>query len=271
MTLSALKIAILALIIAVHPALAQQCRQALLLGLDVSLSVNPNDFALQRQGLARALTDPGVMDAMTGDPGNPVDLAVFEWSGQYDQNLLVDWTTIDSRATLKQIASTLARQPLDMRSGRTALGAAMLYARELLLERHHCTNLTLDLSGDGMNNNGILPDAVQSEIEAAGISVNGLVIEPDPLAVRVDTEGMTELAQYFQTRVIVGPNAFVESIIGFQDYEDAMRRKLLRELSPALVKSAPSRSYMLTARSSSGAETGLGSTKYRAAAVPSFP
>ncbi|NVJ94571.1 MAG: DUF1194 domain-containing protein, partial [Marivivens sp.] len=35
---------------------------------------------------------------------------------------------------------------------------------------------------------------------------------------------------YWKTYVIRGPEAFVEPAAGFDDYEAAMRRKLLREL-----------------------------------------
>ena len=39
-----------------------------------------------------------------------------------------------------------------------------------------------------------------------------------------------ELASYFRAEVILGPDAFVMTAIGFSDYARAMRAKLLREL-----------------------------------------
>ena len=221
------------------PATAQTCRQALILGLDVSLSVNTFDFTLQREGLARALLDPEVMDAMVGPTGGTIELAVFEWSGQHDQSLLIDWTTIDSQQALKDISEVLIHSPQLERTGRTALGAAMRYARDMLRQRSQCVNQTLDLSGDGVNNNGSLPETVKSEMEAAGIIVNGLVIQPGISKAHFGGPNAAQLRQYFEDRVIVGPSSFVETVIGFENYEEAIRRKLLRELAPAIVRATP--------------------------------
>lgn len=40
---------------------------------------------------------------------------------------------------------------------------------------------------------------------------------------------------YYLAEVIYGPNAFVEVAYGFTDFEDAMRRKLVRELSSQII------------------------------------
>lgn len=220
-------------------ATAQGCRQALILGLDVSLSVDTNEFALQRRGLARALQSPEVIEAMTTPAGGHIELAVFEWSGQFNQALLIDWTVIDSAATLDRIAGALTGMPQGMRSGRTGLGAAMLFARDMLQSREHCGALTLDLSGDGMNNNGILPARVRPKMDAAGITVNALVIEPGLRDLNYDGAGGGQLRAYFEQRVITGPAAFAETIVGFQNYAEAIKRKLLRELVPAFVRATP--------------------------------
>jgi len=115
------KIAALGLILAPPGAAADTCRQALILGLDVSLSVDVFDFALQRGGLVRALEDPQVVDALTA-PGGNVMLAVFEWSGQFNQTLLVDWTQVEGPQTLAALSIQLRDAPQGIRSGRTGLG-----------------------------------------------------------------------------------------------------------------------------------------------------
>ena len=217
---------------AVH---AQSCRQALLLGLDVSLSVDPLDFTLQREGLSRALLDPVVQDAMIRGPDH-IELAVFEWSGSFDQKLLVDWTVIDSPATLQGVALTVLQTEQETRSGRTAIGAALVHARDLLVSRAHCETLTLDISGDGMNNSGFGPETVRAELEALGIGVNGLVIEGTPFEQSEGDPSVNQLTDYFYENVITGPAAFVEAIIGFSAYEEAIKRKLLRELVPSMVQ-----------------------------------
>lgn len=218
---------------------AQDCRQALVLGLDVSLSVDVNEFTLQRQGLAQALTHPDVVQAMIGPADDHIELAVFEWSGQFNQSLLVDWTRVDSPQTLGQIAETLITEPQVTGTGRTALGAAMLYGRDLLATRSHCTKQTIDISGDGMNNNGVLPQEAKDQMDAAAIVVNALVIGPAIGEVTFDGMDVAQLSRYFHDRVITGPFAFVETIAGFDSYEDAIKRKLLREVTQAHVQRRP--------------------------------
>ena len=234
-----LAVALITLWLGVMPqiAAAQSCRLALVLGLDVSLSVNTFDFDLQRGGLAGALTDDAVADAILGTPGHHIELAVFEWSGQYNQNLLLDWTIVETRQQLDRIARTLRSEPQGLRSGRTAIGAAMLYARDKLHERPHCASWTLDISGDGPNNNGTAPEDLRAEMHAAGIIVNGLVIEPEQPPQEASYEG--SLSDYFRANVIVGPASFVQTITGFEAYQEAITRKLLRELLPAIAQDTP--------------------------------
>lgn len=220
-----------------HTAKAQSCAHALVLGLDVSLSVDAQDFALQRQGLANALLDPAVSDAMLHMPGGHVEVAVFEWSGEFDQVILVNWTVVDNLATLLDIAQALRDRPAMDRTGRTAIGAAMLFALELMKQRGGCARHTLDISGDGPSNQGPAPELIRDEMNLAGFIVNALVIEnnfndPEPSA-------SPPLGPYYRDRVITGPAAFAELIFGFENYEDAMRRKLLRELTPTVAADRP--------------------------------
>ena len=210
---------------------AMACRQALILALDVSLSVDLGEFRLQREGIARALEDEQVAQAMIRAVDRPMEFAVFEWTGEFNQNLLVDWTVIDGRPALARIATQLRETEQTLRSGRTGLGAAMLHAHELLVARRHCARLTLDISGDGRNNNGPQPRAARPVLDAAGITVNALVIEPERASLA--------LSRYFLDHVIAGPEAFVETIYGFDSYAEAIRRKLLRELLPQLSGRAP--------------------------------
>lgn len=57
------------------------CRQALALGLDVSGSVDAQEYRLQTDGLAAALLHPEVVEAFLALSDLPVSLAIYEWSG----------------------------------------------------------------------------------------------------------------------------------------------------------------------------------------------
>ena len=221
------------LMLAAAPAQAT-CRQALALGLDVSGSVDPWEYRLQTGGLARALLHPDVRAAFLAMPQAPVSIAVYEWSGRSAQRMVLPWTAIDSDATLAAVAGKLrATRRANMNLG-TALGEAKAYGLALLDQQPGCWRHTLDLSGDGKSNNGPLPEEITPR---RGVTVNGLVIGEEESPIRIGP-GLGELVTYYDRFVIAGPDAFVESALGFEAFEQAMTRKLLRELATMVVSEA---------------------------------
>lgn len=208
-----------------------ECRQALALGLDVSGSVDLREYRLQIDGLAAALNDPKVRQALTVFPAAPVDLLIYEWSGPEDPTVILPWTTIANEATLNAVIGQLRSTERRQATPGTALGLAMREGVAHLAERAHCWKRTLDLSGDGKSNLGPRPVDVKPEIEGTGVTINALVIGADaPSIADLRQQEIGALAQYFQTNVIVGADSFVETAVGFEDYAAAMARKLEREL-----------------------------------------
>lgn len=208
-----------------------QCRQALALGLDVSGSVDSREYRLQMDGLAAALTHPDVSYALLANPSAPIHLAVFEWSGSDHQHILQDWVSITDAEVLARFVALLRDTKRHPSSLSTSLGTAMLNGAALLDARPACWKRTLDISGDGINNTGPHPRAVQKTLSNRDITINALVIGAD--AARIMDQGQDEigeLSSYFKAYVKTGPRAFVETALGFEDYEAAMVRKLQREL-----------------------------------------
>jgi len=212
------------------PAAAQTCRQALALGLDVSGSVDSHEYRLQLDGLAQALNTPDVTAALLAQAGAPVRLAVYEWSAPADTRLILDWTDITDQAALQHVQSVLhAPQRADMGPS-TGLGAALRFGVSLLEQQPDCWTRTLDISGDGKGNTGQRPQDVLAI--PADITVNGLVIGvDDSTGAQERNLQIGELSAYYTAYVIRGPDAFVETALGFNDYANAMARKLLRELT----------------------------------------
>ncbi len=224
-------------------ALAQggSCRLALALGLDVSGSVNAEEYRLQRGGLAAALVHPDVVQVFLGHPGAHVRIAVYEWSGPSHQQLLVGWSAITDRAALDRVVATLLR-PGDtaarQRDRSTALGSAMVTGAQLLAAQPRCWQRKLDISGDGKQNTGPHPRSVRAGLEAAGITINALVIGADnPRSGDMRMVEISELVAYFENLVLMGPGAFVEVALSFADYEAAMVRKLMREMEGPVLSS----------------------------------
>lgn len=206
----------------------EQCRLALQLGLDVSASVDQAEYRLQVDGLASALLDPTVVEAFLTGPG-PVALSIFEWSGRFQQDVLIDWVMIDSEADLLEIAEAVSRSTRGHQDFPTALGYALGFAATRFREAPACLFQTLDISGDGQNNDGFPPVAAYEHFPFDGITVNGLAIGG----------ASREIEDYYLAEVIHGPGAFVEFAATHLDFAETMRRKLERELRSMILGGAP--------------------------------
>ncbi len=211
------------------------CRQALALGLDVSSSVDPVEYELQMGGLAKALLDDEVQALILAQPSAPVALAIYEWSSAHDQTLIVDWKLITDAGDLRAIAAALDARRHRAITRSTALGHAIRFGGALLDRAPGCWHLTLDISGDGKNNDGFLPDIAHRDPVFRSATINGLVIDFDS----AENDQITDyrpgdLSKYYRDEVIQGANAFIQTANGFRDYSVAMRRKLLRELDIAV-------------------------------------
>ena len=220
--------AALAALLLAAPA-AAECRLALSLGLDVSSSVDAREYRLQTAGLAAALMAPEVQEAFLAAPGRPVMLHVFEWSGWQQQADRLGWTAIERPDDLAGVAARLAGQGRSFEQYPTALGNALLYGARALAHRGDCERRTLDVSGDGTNNDGLAPELARRDPGLAGVTINGLVIGAN----------IATLGRYYQQFVVQGPGSFVESAGDYQGFERAMRRKLLRELGVIEISGAP--------------------------------
>jgi hypothetical protein len=203
-----------------HPSEAWSCRLALVFAIDVSSSVNSEEYALQFQGLANALRDEEVQSVIL-DRGNPVALTVFEWSGVRHQRLVAGWSLLVNLHHVGRFARLLESHQRTTLAKKTAIGSALVYSMDLFAQGPECTQQVVDVSSDGCNNEGPTPEEVYASFDFADITVNALVIS-----------GLKRpaLKRYFETKVIHGPGAFALATQNFDDYAEAIRRKLLREL-----------------------------------------
>ena len=193
-----------------------------MLALDVSSSVDADEFALQTGGLARALRDPSVRRSIVAAGG--IQAIALEWSGRNQQVDIAPWSLLVGDDDISGFADRIETHQRVHDEFPTALGHALGHAATRLRKAPlSCARAVIDVSGDGVNNEGFQPLLAYHNFDFSNVTVNGLVIqgaEPDPVA-------------YYQAEVIHGPGAFVEIATDFGDYEAAMRRKLLREINGA--------------------------------------
>lgn len=227
-----------ALALAGGAAAAQECRLALVLALDVSSSVNEQEDRLQREGLAKALTEARVLEAILS--GDPVALYVFEWSGRSAQAAILDgWQLLVDEADVVRVATAIAKSRRSHADLPTALGAALGHAATQLRDAPACRARTIDVAGDGINNESFGPALAYDTFPFEGVTVNALVIG-DLSATQAGREEGAQLVAWFQTEVLRGPGAFSVVAEGYGDYARAMAAKLLRELElPAVSGTYP--------------------------------
>lgn len=212
------------------------CRQALVLALDVSGSVDDREYALQIHGVASALDDARVRGALLAMPEASVALTIFEWAGAKYQRDILNWTLIIGESDIDRVVAHLRdwrRRPAPQA---TAIGAALGHAERRIAAGPPCWRRTVDVSGDGKNNDWPAPRDFYRAGGLGAATVNGLVIGDDPRRLDDDRQlKVPELKAYFEAHVIRGPQAFVEVALGYEDYAAAMTRKLLRELATVAI------------------------------------
>ena len=223
----------LAAMLTAAPAAAFECHTALVLGLDASRSVDARESDLQRRGLADALTAPEIVAAITPYEGLGIAAMAFEWSNPGDQLVLAPWRVLDSPAAIQAFAAEIVAGPQIKRRWKTGIGPAMRFAAEAFsIAPVPCRRQVVDISGDGPGNAGTAPDVHRKAGAFNGLTINGLVIR-HPENDQAQPPNKDPLI-YYQRNVIHGPGAFIVETASYDDYPEAIRRKLLRELAPPM-------------------------------------
>lgn len=199
---------------------AAACALELILAVDVSGSLDGREFALQIEGIAAAFEDPQVVAAIEAQKGG-VLVTLTQWSSVSRQRQATGWHLIGDAESAGAFAHDVRGSRRDWQNYTTAIGEALHHARGVSRTApQRCHRRVIDVSGDGVSNEGRPPRPVADALAASGYTVNALVIRgdtPDPV-------------DYYRANVLAGPRAFLEIAADFDDFAEAMRRKLLREI-----------------------------------------
>ncbi|HXP31907.1 MAG TPA: DUF1194 domain-containing protein [Stellaceae bacterium] len=194
---------------------------ALVFAVDVSESVDAEEYQLQHEGIARAFESQPVVAAITGGAHGAIDALVLEWSDRDKQVVTVGWTRVSDAKSAAAFGAAL-RASKRSSAGLTAIGDALLAAAAAFEQLgDHPARRIIDLSGDGMANIGPPPDQVRDALTARGIVINGLAI--------LKTEPW--LNQYYDQYVVGGEGSFLLEVNDFRSFAVAMQQKLLTEIS----------------------------------------
>lgn len=201
----------------------------LVLAADVSYSVNAAKFNLQRVGYAKAITNRRVVHSMTSGVSGRIAACFFEWSGESWQDLVVDWTLIDSVDAAERFAYRILHAPRPFPE-RTSISAAINFALlQLSRSPFRSSRRIIDISGDGDNNAGPDVSLARDEAVLQGVTINGLVILSED--VREHTSPSGGLDQYYRRNVIGGVGSFVIVSHGLKSFEDSLSKKIIIEIA----------------------------------------
>jgi hypothetical protein len=201
----------------------------LVIAVDVSYSMDPEEQALQREGYIEGLTSREFMQALRSGMNGKVAITYFEWAGPYDQKIIVPWRMIDGPEAADALANEIARAPY-RRASRTSISGALNFAKPLFDgSGYRGIRRVIDVSGDGANNSGPFVTLLRDDVLAAGITINGLpIMLKRPNSFTMDIEN---LDVYYEDCVIGGPGAFVIPIREREQFKEATRTKLVLEIA----------------------------------------
>jgi uncharacterized protein DUF1194 len=201
----------------------------LVIAVDVSYSMDPDEQALQREGYILALTSKEFLQALRQGANGKIAITYFEWAGQFDQKVIIPWRLIDGPKAADAVVAEIARAPY-RRASRTSISGALRFAKPLFDESgYKGLRRVIDVSGDGANNAGPLVVPMRDEVLVAGITINGLpIMLKRPFVGTMDIEN---LDIYYEDCVIGGPGAFVVPIREREKFIEATRTKLVLEIA----------------------------------------
>ena len=196
---------------------------ALLLAVDCSSSIDTGDYQLQMRGIASALRQDSIYAAIRASKYKRLALALVQWSTSSKQVISLPWRSLRARADFEAAARAIEVIPRDSAPGGTGMASALNFAVATLQKvPFPAARYVIDVSGDGVENDGgDVPMARAAALEL-GIVINGLPV----------ISGSEELLAYYSDVVIGGAGAFVEPALNIMSFGEAMKRKLLRELQP---------------------------------------
>lgn len=201
----------------------------LVLAVDVSRSIDEVEAELQRRGYTDALANRAVIDAILSGEHKRIALCYVEWAGTHYQEVVIDWTLIDSAAAARRFAERLAGAPRTSQSW-TAVGTALAFAaRRFDNSGYQSTRRVIDISGDGRTNDGPPAETVRDRLVTQGLVINGLPVMMN--RTNFGRPADAGLDKYYEENVIGGPSAFMIAAANFNDFGRAVRSKLIREIS----------------------------------------
>ena len=239
---------------------ATQVTAELMLSIDVSGSVDSEEYALQMEGYAAAFEDDDVIELIENMP-NGLAVSVQFWSSEPVP--AQPWRVLEDEDDAEDFAeyleglsrpssSTTSVYGYPIGSSTNITGAIHAAKDSILNNQYTGGAMVIDVSGDGLSNGtqwhgpessdrdgycGNTGDSMcQGVINArnlavnSGITINGLPIE--------NSNGETTITSYYDAHVKGGTSGFIETASSFSDFTRAAKAKIFQEVSAAVTPNA---------------------------------
>jgi hypothetical protein len=194
----------------------------LIMAIDASGSVDDDRFELQKRGFAAAFRNQKVLNAIRAGDHRAIAVFMLQWTGPPQQEVMVPWTYVSDEISAARVAAAIEAAPRRLMGGGTSISGAIDYSvKAMATSPFRGTKRVIDVSGDGANNIGRPAEQARDDAVRQGMQINGLpilTVEPD-------------LDQYYRKNVIGGPGAFAIVAKTYDQYADAILRKLVTEIS----------------------------------------
>lgn len=214
------------------PTLAQESRKVdleLCLAVDGSGSIQEDEFAFQRLAYAEAVSDPQVVDIMTGGYEGAIAIALMEWGGAESMHPIVGWTLIENAGQAEAFAEAVVAAPRRA-FGWNSISNAIAFCQQWMAENaFDGFRKVIDVSGDAGQRGGMpLPFARELALDA-GIVINALALHYRSGG--LTGPGGTALVEHYRRDVIGGTGAFAIAVNQEEEFVDALIRKLILEIA----------------------------------------
>jgi len=194
----------------------------LVLAVDASGSVNDTRFELQKKGYAAAFRNPQVIKAIMSGGEQAIAVTMMQWTGPFMHVQVVPWMLLKDPASARTFGDAIAASQRELFGGGTSISGAIDQSLLLLSQSPFTSQRrTVDISGDGANTSGRSITKARDDAVRNGVSINGLpILSLEPL---LDT--------YYYNYVIGGPGAFMIPAANYENFADAVVKKLILEIA----------------------------------------
>lgn len=192
----------------------------LVLGIDVSGSVNQTEYNLQQEGYVNAFKSSAVQNAILGGDIGKIAVKYFEWDTGIENEQ--DWYLLDSVTAINAFAN-LIDGLTNSTSGGTSPDVAVYHGIAAFdvqkndPDGYNGTRHVIDVSGDGSGSSTAAQNA-RNAAEEAGITVNGITI------------GSISVNTWYKNYLITS-DGFALHTDSFDGFQTAIQDKLVREIT----------------------------------------